>query len=189
MNTNDVNMQKVCAQLENVRLPRWRELPDLELYMDQLISLMGRYLKDYPGSGDKGLTAAMVNNYVKQKVIPAPDKKKYDREHLAYLIMICVLKPVVPIPQVAAMIEGEIGELSFGSDLYRMEDGTPVEIEPLEYVYDRFCDRFEETCREIAAREAELPEDSDSKYTRIMMTALKAQAELALALSPMGGDR
>ena len=189
MNKNDINMEKVCEQLKNVRLPRWKELPDLELYMDQLIALMGRYLQNYPGAGDKGLTAAMVNNYVKQKIIPAPNKKKYDREHLAYLIMICVLKPVVPIPQVAAMIEGEIGELSFGSSLYRMEEDSPVDIEPLEYVYDRFCGRFEEVCREIADRENEIPEEGDSKYSRIMMTALKAQAELALALSLMGDGK
>ena len=46
-------------------LPRWAELPDLELYMDQVLSLIERYLGSDPGFDRRGLTASMVNNYVK----------------------------------------------------------------------------------------------------------------------------
>ena len=66
----------VCERLAGQRLPRWEELPDLELYMDQVLSLMDRYLGDCPGFDRKGLTASMVNNYVKLGVMPPPVKKK-----------------------------------------------------------------------------------------------------------------
>ena len=70
-------LANLCAHIAEQRLPRWNALPDLELYMDQVLSLMERYLGNYPGFDRKGLTAAMVNNYVKLGVMPPPVKKKY----------------------------------------------------------------------------------------------------------------
>jgi hypothetical protein len=82
------------------RLPSWNDLPDIDLYMDQVIAFMRRYIGGVSEAADKILTPAMVNNYVKQKIMPAPVKKKYSREHLAYLTVICVLKQVLPIASV-----------------------------------------------------------------------------------------
>ena len=58
------------------RLPRWAELPDLELYMDQVLLLAERSLGPDAPSDHKGLTASMVNNYVKLGLLPPPVKKK-----------------------------------------------------------------------------------------------------------------
>lgn len=64
------------AELESFRLPRWEELPDLELYMDQVITLIDRYLSPViQGEKHPLLTSSMVNNYVKLGLIPAPTKK------------------------------------------------------------------------------------------------------------------
>ena len=95
----EADLKSACEMLAKRTLPRWNELPDLELYMDQVTSLIGRYLKD-----DRELTASMVNNYVKHKAMPAPVRKKYTREHLAYLIMICTLKQSVNMTYVQRMI-------------------------------------------------------------------------------------
>ncbi len=107
------------------RLPRWDELPDLELYMDQVLSLMERYLGVYPGFDRKGLTASMVNNYVKLGAMPPPVKKKYGRAHLAHLIMICVLKAVFPIEGIKALILASVSQA---------DDRTG---------YNWFCEEFE----------------------------------------------
>ena len=64
-------------QLTNYSLPSWEHLPDLELYMDQVISLIEKYLKIYikvTGS-ERLITSSMINNYVKLSIIPAPNKK------------------------------------------------------------------------------------------------------------------
>ena len=187
--SDNIKLQEICEKLSNQRLPRWKDLPDLELYMDQLVSLMRRYLRDYPGMGDKGLTAAMVNNYVKLKLIPAPQKKKYGREHLAYLLMICVLKPIMPIAAIAAMIEGELEEVSFAEPVYRMNGESPVEVEHCETVYDRFCELFERVSREVAESELKSSAEGESRYSRVMTTALKAQTELSVALGLLGGEK
>ena len=101
----DADLKSTCETLAKRTLPRWNELPDLELYMDQVTSLVGRYLKD-----DRELTASMVNNYVKHKAMPAPVRKKYTREHLAYLVVICTLKPVLPISTIRQMMVDELAE-------------------------------------------------------------------------------
>ena len=96
-----MEMKEWASQLNEVHLPRWEELPDIDLYMDQVMTLMDRYLGVLLNKQDeKIITPAMVNNYVKLNLIPAPTKKQYNRVHLAYLIAITILKQVVAIKEV-----------------------------------------------------------------------------------------
>lgn len=79
--------------LINYKLPAWKELPDIGLYMDQVIALLGQYLDFIPvEEKNKPVTPTTINNYVRLKVMPAPEKRKYYRIHIAYLIMIFTLK-------------------------------------------------------------------------------------------------
>ena len=152
--------EDVCSALKAQRLPRWRELPDLELYMDQVLSLVERYLGDDPGYGERGLTASMVNNYVKLGVMPKPVKKRYTREHLAYLIMICVLKASLPMGAIRALMARETAGCGPGD------------------VYDRFCDAFERAGKDTAAAYAAAASDAET----VFRAALRARAEQGVAL-------
>ncbi len=153
-----------CANLAAHTLPRWEELPDLPLYMDQVLGLIDRYLGSYPGFDGKGLTAAMVNNYVKLGVMPAPVKKKYTRTHLAHLIVICLLKTCLPIASIQKLVAFELSST------------------PPEEVYDHFCETFERANR--AAAEAALGEAGAhiTELFPLYHAALLSQAEKALAL-------
>lgn len=92
-------------KMELHRLPKWEDLPEIDLYMDQVIVLMEKYLSDLTTNDDnKLITPSMINNYVKLNIMPAPIKKKYSREHIAYLVIICSLKQVMPIPQIKELI-------------------------------------------------------------------------------------
>lgn len=94
-------MNEWCRQLEHLRLPRWNELPELDLYMDQVVTLIERHLGlFFADKQEKMLTKSMVNNYVKLQLIPAPVKKQYSRRHVALLIAITVLKQIVTIKEV-----------------------------------------------------------------------------------------
>ena len=75
--------------------------------------------------GEPELTGSMVSNYVKQKLVPAPQKKLYTAEHLARLLFIAVVKPVVPLEGLRLMF-------SIQEECY-----------PLQTAYDYFCDEFE----------------------------------------------
>lgn len=104
--------QQVAGQLaywrefmQEFRLPAWEELPDLELYMDQVVSLVSRYVNLQPHSGPREpiVTPSAVNNYVRLKLIPPPVKKRYSRRHLAYLIVICCLKGSMSLSSIQQM--------------------------------------------------------------------------------------
>lgn len=108
--------------LINNDLPKWEDFPDIELYMDQVISLITKYLDGYFKTigSEKAITPSMINNYVKLGIVPPPKKKKYSRLQLAYLIMICTLKQTM--------------------DMATISKAVPVDAEP-EYVremYNRF---------------------------------------------------
>ncbi|MBR5390589.1 MAG: DUF1836 domain-containing protein [Clostridia bacterium] len=92
--------------LKNYRLPYWEDLPNLGLYMEQVVSLLKRYLDYMPPElqEEEVVTAAAINNYVRKKIMPEPVKKKYFRIHIAYLIMICTLKQSLSIPTLQALL-------------------------------------------------------------------------------------
>lgn len=92
--------------MNNRKLPSWNELPEIELYMDQVIVLMEKYLGSSPD--DKLITPSMINNYVKLNIIPPPEKKKYSKVHIAYLIIICSLKQVMPISDIKVLIDEKL---------------------------------------------------------------------------------
>ena len=92
-------------------LPMWDELPVFELYMDQVIVLVNKYLSILENGEERVLTPSMINNYVKQKTLPAPIKKRYSRVHVAYLIMICILKQSLSISMIQKILPvEELGE-------------------------------------------------------------------------------
>ena len=97
--------------MQSFHLPTWEELPDLELYMDQVVSLVVRYVNLQPHSAPKDsiLTASAVNNYVRLKLLPPPVKKRYGRVHLAYLIAICCLKSSMSLSSIQQIYTNFVG--------------------------------------------------------------------------------
>ncbi len=81
--------------LTEQRPDRWDELPDIPLYMDQVVSYLSRQMIP-TGDGDT-LTSAMINNYIKDGLVERANGKKYDQEHLAYLTAISALKQVMSV--------------------------------------------------------------------------------------------
>ncbi len=92
--------------LTTFSLPLWETLPDLELYMDQVVSLVNKYLSVYENVTDlyRPVTSAMINNYVKLGIIPSPIKKKYSKIHLAYLLIVCTLKQTLDMSTIGQII-------------------------------------------------------------------------------------
>jgi len=98
--------------LLNYRLPAWEEIHDIGLYMDQVVTLLRKYLDYLPPElkEEQVITPAAINNYVRKKIMPEPVKKKYYRTHIAYLIMICTLKQCMSISTLQTMIPMGLSE-------------------------------------------------------------------------------
>lgn len=97
-------LQELKERLSQERPAPWETLPDLALYMDQLISYMPRQLIRFEES--EKLTSAMVNNYIKDGLLPRAEGKRYGRTHLAYLTAICALKQVLSVKEMKTLIQG-----------------------------------------------------------------------------------
>lgn len=94
----DQTIQTWINGIQKLTLPRWDDLPDIELYLDQVLSYVNKELQVVflrnKNQKDDIVTASMINNYVKNKIMKAPIKKKYRRSHLAFIITITILKNV-----------------------------------------------------------------------------------------------
>ena len=138
----------------------WVSLPELELYMDQVITLMNRHHDVVSAPADRPLTSSMINNYVKDKVIPAPVKKKYTREHLTALSIMCMLKAEFTLPEIRELMTGL-------AKTYSTEE-----------LYAAFADAQTACMQDAAAAvEARQHDDKAEKYLLAMSLALEANAK------------
>lgn len=93
-------LEKWLAEISDFKHPELSNLPDIDLYMDQVITYLDRILKPYASDDSKVLTSSMINNYVKAKLIPAPNGKKYTRNHISYMLIIAALKQILSISDI-----------------------------------------------------------------------------------------
>ena len=110
-------LNSILASIDRIHNVRSNEIPDVDLYMDQLTNLMNGLLSHTtrnPGE-DKILTKTMINNYAKNDLLPPPDKKKYSREHILMLIFIYYSKGIMSITDIRTML-GPLTERYFHSD-------------------------------------------------------------------------
>ena len=112
----------MITDIESFRLPRYAQIPDVGLYLEQVVRYVNAHLAPL---GEPELTSSMVSNYVKQGLISSPIKKSYTAEHLARLLFIAVVKPVVPLEGLRMM--------------FRIQEDNYT----LPTAYDYFCDEFE----------------------------------------------
>lgn len=111
-------------RLEQERPAAWNELPDISLYMDQIISYMPRQLIHFDDRD--ALTSAMVNNYIKDGLVPRAEGKRYAPVHLAYLTAVCALKKVLSVRDISNLIHSgeELGmdaEAMYGYFLRKLD--------------------------------------------------------------------
>ena len=81
--------------------PKWEEIPNINLYLDQVLLYVNQICPPVSPDKEKVLTASMVNNYVKHGYLTKPEKKKYQRKQIARLIAITTLKSVFSIQEIA----------------------------------------------------------------------------------------
>ena len=124
--------EELIEKIIKFHMPRWNELPEIDLYLDQVVNYIEKYLGIYKTQkDDKIITKTMINNYVKQGVMPAPEKKKYNRAQIAYLLVICILKQVYSISDIKKLI------------------ALTIQNYEVEKAYNRFCANLEVSIRHV----------------------------------------
>ena len=128
-----LEQKKALRQLLKLDFVLPEDIPDIDLQMDQVTTFMDQHMKNnLRHDDDKTLTKTMINNYTKNHLLPAPEKKKYGREHLILLIYIYYLKNVISISDIqkllAPLVEGDATD----RDLYDIYQAT-FEMEKSQY--------------------------------------------------------
>jgi len=122
----------LLKKVNSIHLPRWEELPDIDLYLDQLVTLIEKNLNPYVYDMENPIiTKTMINNYVKHGIIDPPEKKKYNRAHISSIFVICILKSVYSMNNVSKLLK--LATTNF----------------KIEYSYNKFCELFEQSMKSI----------------------------------------
>ena len=141
-------------------LPRFNELPDIDLYMDQVLNIIENSLIIFSSENDENIiTKSMINNYVKQNVIEKPFKKRYKKFHVAYLIIISILKKVLSISEISKIINNQDYEV--------------------EEFYNIFCNELEYSLKSTFLNESEDEQTrliDDNIHNKILVAATRAFA-------------
>ena len=117
--------------------PKWDELPSLDLYMDQVITYLEQQLSCIYFNNEKFITKPMIINYVKTGIVEAPIKKHYSKKHIAYFLVVTILKRCYSMVQISELIEIQ----------------TKMETSSVEQAYDLFIQRFETLLNELFQNE------------------------------------
>lgn len=101
-------LKKWCGELSEFSVGNWDEWPDIDLYMDQVISYLDKYMNYFRIYDDeKMITPSIINNNTKDGVLPKPVKKKYSRSLLSTLLIFCITRQVLSGQELSTML-GEI---------------------------------------------------------------------------------
>ena len=98
MKNNSERLSDILSWLDSISSIKTEKIPEVDLYMDQVTSFMEEHLKKTKRSPeDKILTKTMINNYAKNRLLPAPVRKKYSKEHILLLLFIYYYKNLLSI--------------------------------------------------------------------------------------------
>lgn len=112
---NKEYLHEILMGLKNLDYIKTEEIPEIDLYMEQLTTFMDEHLESTRRfSDDKLLTKTMINNYTKNKLLPPPSKKKYSKDHIILLIFIYYFKNILSINDIREIF-GPLTEKFYGS--------------------------------------------------------------------------
>lgn len=122
----ETTKQRVSQSVKSFHFPRYNEIPNMGLYLEQATKYVCEYLAPL---GEYTLTPSMISNYVKKGLIANPVKKQYGREQIAYLFFIAIAKSVLSLDALTGFIKVQQSSYT------------------LPKAYDYFCEQFEELLR------------------------------------------
>lgn len=122
--TKEEYIRGLIDSLKDVKYIMPDDIPNIDLYMDQVTTFMDKHLKSSKRySEDKLLTKTMINNYTKNELLPPPNKKKYTKEHMFLLIFIYYFKNILSINDIQSIFN-PLTERYYG-------DGSRVKLEDI----------------------------------------------------------
>jgi hypothetical protein len=102
---SDRMLESILESLSKMEYIKSSKIPDIDLYMDQVLTFMNGNLDNVKRyESDKVMTKTMINNYAKNHLLPAPEKKKYTKEHIMVLMFIYYFKNILSIGDIQSIL-------------------------------------------------------------------------------------
>ena len=158
-------MKIKSEDLLKLHIPCWEEFPAFELYIDQVIAFINESMVIFQNGEEPLITASMINNYVKNGVIDPPVKKKYNRNHLAKLVVICMGKRMLSIADLNESIAAM-------SRIFEVSEGYNTLCNEVEYEILSAAKPYEYPAKRVV--------DAESKEIAVMRALASAVARLLL---------
>lgn len=164
MEKDMLELKKQIRKLMKLDFVHPEDIPDKEMFMEELLAFMDKELSNnVRDDEEKTLTKAMINNYTKNKLLPPPEKKRYTRDHLIYLIYIYYMKGVMSISDIQKLMETLQADDMTSEKLYDIYKKT-FDMEKFQYF------NIESSVAKTAAiTEKRVPADEDEKLNKILL--------------------
>ncbi|QHI71766.1 DUF1836 domain-containing protein [Aminipila terrae] len=118
--------------LKEQRPNNWEDIPDIDLYMDQVLNYM---VRQHIGlESGESLTSAMVNNYIKKELLPRAKGKRYERKHVAYLTAICLFKQILSVDSTKELLKSQLSD------------------EDIKTFYEKYCIKLDQEYNAVAEK-------------------------------------
>lgn len=118
--------------LKEQRPNNWEDIPDIDLYMDQVLNYM---IRQHIGlESGESLTSAMVNNYIKKELLPRAKGKRYERKHVAYLTAICLFKQILSVDSTKELLKSQLSD------------------EDIKTFYEKYCIKLDQEYNAVAEK-------------------------------------
>lgn len=102
---SDRMIESILESLSKMEYVKSSKIPNIDLYMDQVLTFMNGHLENVKRyESDKVMTKTMINNYAKNHLLPAPEKKKYTKEHIMVLMFIYYFKNILSIGDIQSIL-------------------------------------------------------------------------------------
>lgn len=99
-------LQSLLDEIKNCKRVKATDIPNIELYMDQVTTFMDDHLGLFKRTDeDKVLTKTMINNYSKYDLLPPTIRKKYTNEHIILMLFIYYMKPILSITDIKELLD------------------------------------------------------------------------------------
>lgn len=138
--------EKLQQKLSKISLPKYQDLPHLDLYMDQVIDEINQYLIPITKTA---ITKSMINSYVKKGIVDRPTKKRYSRVQLAKLLVVSILKPILSLDAITQALR------------------IAMKLDSMDNAYDQFVTLFNTELKQI-----DIPNLSAKQYQSMAIKSL-----------------
>ncbi len=173
-------MTDKIRESENIPLDT---IPDIELYMEQLLTFLNQRLKTISSKPEAPvITKTMVNNYTKDGLLIPPKNKKYSKQHILLLTLIYNLKGILSISDIKRLFEPILRDIATpDDDLIPLEDIYTTYLELTEKYLNEFNENFVQKLSFITDKTAHLEGENNINDAQLFLSVLFLVTQASLS--------